>query len=84
MLDFENCPHCGQKILKGAMKCTGCGKILITPEEQLDTIRHHTMSKKGFDVWKTVKNVLLFLIAGLLIYYFSDEILDFIKNTFSK
>jgi uncharacterized membrane protein YvbJ len=84
MLDFENCPHCGQKILKGAMRCTGCGKILKTQEEQVGAIRNYTASKKRFDALKILKNILLFLIIGFLIYYFSEEILTFIKNTFSK
>ncbi len=82
--DFDNCPHCGQKILKGAMKCVGCGKILKTPEEQKASIDRFMESKKKFNTAGLIKFIIFLLAIGVFYYFFSDRINIFIKNLLNK
>jgi uncharacterized membrane protein YvbJ len=84
MLDFDVCPHCGQKILKGAMRCTGCGKILKTREEQIASIRNHRESKKRFNVRGFLEIVIILCALGYLIYHFSDQISEFLRSILKK
>jgi uncharacterized membrane protein YvbJ len=84
MLDFDTCPNCGQKILKGAMRCVGCGKILKTPEEQLASIQKLKESKKRFDIARLLKIIVLLLAIGIIYYYFSAQIIEFINGILRK
>ncbi len=80
MLDFDTCPNCGQKILKGAMRCAGCGKILKTREEQIASIQKRKELKKRFDIGGLLKIIILLLVIGIIYYYFSDQIIEFING----
>ena len=83
-LDFDTCPHCSQTILKGAMKCTGCGKTLKSPEEQLASIKKLKESKKGFNTGKLIKFIIFLLATGIIYHYYSEEIIEFIRNIFAQ
>ena len=54
---IENCPYCHQKMIKGAMRCVACGKILQTPEEQIATIEK-LQSKQKFNMNRFLNRVL--------------------------
>ncbi len=82
--DFDTCPHCGQRVLKGAMRCTGCGKILKSPEEQLASIKKFKESKKRFNTGKLLKFIIFLLAAGIIYHYYSEEIIEFIRNIFAQ
>ncbi len=82
--DFDNCPHCSQKVLKGAMRCTSCGKILKSPEEQLASIKKYKESKKKFNTGKLIKFIIFLLAAGIIYHYYSEEIIEFISNILGK
>ena len=81
--DFENCPYCGRKILKGALRCLGCGKILKTPEEQADSIKKLRESRKRSDTVRFLK-LLAVLVFLIVIYIFSDRILEFVNKFINK
>lgn len=81
--DFETCPYCGRKIIKGAMRCLGCGRILKTADEQQESIRRFKESQKSFAFGKLLKFIffILFLLAlGVVWQFYSDRIVAFIKN----
>jgi DNA-directed RNA polymerase subunit RPC12/RpoP len=82
--NFDTCPYCGRKILKGAMKCLGCGRILKTPEEQKETIEKLRKSKKSFNIGRLLKFIVLLLAVGIIYYYFSDQIVVFIERVLGE
>jgi len=84
MLDFDNCAYCGKKILKGAMKCPGCGKILKTPEEQLTSIRKLRESKKKFNIVGLIESIAVIAALGVLFSYFSEPVISFIRRILNK
>ncbi len=84
MPEIDICPHCGGKILKGAMKCTGCGLILKTREEQIASIRNYRKSKKRFNVQGFLEKAIIFGALGYLIYHFSDHISEFFRSFLQK
>jgi uncharacterized membrane protein YvbJ len=77
--DFAACPGCGQKVFRGAMRCTGCGRTLMSPEEQLEKIRRIRESGKPSITRKFIKLVLLLIVIGI-IYTYSDVIAGFIRT----
>lgn len=79
-MEFDACPYCEQKILKGAMRCPACRRILLTPEDQLDTIEKIMNIEKGFNFGKLIKSILVLLALWAVYYYFYDRILDFIYS----
>jgi len=81
---FDICPFCGQKIIKGAMRCVKCRKILKTPEEQLASIQKVKESKKGFNIAKLMKFIIWLLAFGIIYYFFSDRIVELIRNVLNK
>ncbi|GBE04567.1 MAG TPA: hypothetical protein ENG95_05420 [Nitrospirae bacterium] len=83
-VSFDECPYCGQKIMKGALRCPGCRKILTTPEDQAETIKKIMEIKKGFDVKKLIKYSVLFLAALIVYMYFYDHIHDFVSSILSR
>ncbi len=83
-LDFDTCPHCGQRVLKGALRCKSCGKILKSPEEQLASIKKLKESKKGFNTGKLLKFIIFLLAIGIIYYFFSDQIVELISNILGK
>ena len=79
-LKTDICPYCNHQILKGAMRCLACGRILKTPEEQAEAIERLKKGKQGFDFARIIR-VLLFLCAAALLYYFFDsEIKGFLSG----
>ncbi len=74
------CPYCGQKVLKGAMRCMGCSKILKTPEEQSASIQKIKESKKKSDIGGLLKIIILLLAIGIIYYFFSEQIVELIRQ----
>lgn len=75
---FSTCPHCGKRVLKGAMRCVGCGRILKTPEEQLASIKQLELSERRFKKRKILKFIVLLATLGVIIFFFSGHIIEFI------
>jgi len=78
-VNIEACPYCGRNILKGAMRCPGCGKILKTAEEQRASIKQFKKAKKKFNYMGPVKLVLFLIAAGVIYNYYYDEIVAFVR-----
>jgi DNA-directed RNA polymerase subunit RPC12/RpoP len=83
-LEFENCPYCSQKILKGALKCPGCSRILQTPEEREALIQKYKISQKKSGFVKILKFVILLLAIGGFVYFFLDDILKIVNAVLNK
>jgi uncharacterized membrane protein YvbJ len=83
-LNYDTCPYCGQKVLKGAMRCIGCKKILKTPEEQAESIEKLKASQKKFKISGYIKFIIFLIALGIIYNYFSEEILDFIMPLLEK
>ncbi len=81
---LDTCPHCGQKVLKGAMKCVGCSRTLKSPEEQLAAIQEFKKSKKSFDLRGFLRLVIMLVSISIIYYFFSDRIISFIRNIAGK
>ena len=82
MSGSEICPYCGRNIIKGAMKCMGCGKILKTPEEQMRSYEKQKASQETSIFTKVIKFVLLVLLilaAGVVYKLYGDQIRQFIS-----
>jgi hypothetical protein len=77
-LDYDTCPYCGQKVLKGALRCVGCRKILKTPEEQAESLERLKSLKKKFNLSGLIKFILFLISLGLIYHFFSEQILEFI------
>lgn len=70
LYEYSACQGCGQKVVKGAMRCTRCGTLLITPEEQLARVRMAVDAKKGSAVARFLKwTVFLAAVAGGAYYW---------------
>ncbi len=80
LYDFDACPGCGQKVIKGAMRCAGCGKLLITPEEQLERIRRLKEPQKSFTLGRLLRLVLFLAVAGVAYYLFASRIAGFVHG----
>jgi uncharacterized membrane protein YvbJ len=81
-ISYDSCPHCGQTVIKGAMRCLGCGKILKTAEEQAASIERLKKSKKKMQFMSIVKFVLFIIVIIVLYYVFSEEITDLFNHYF--
>jgi len=77
--NFVNCPYCQKTVIKGAMRCVACGKILQTPEEQIATIEK-LQTKQKFNIKRLVNCSVMIVILGVLYYYFSERIIVMIKS----
>lgn len=78
--DHNSCPFCGQNILKGAMRCLSCGKMLKTPEEQKASIEHLKTSQKRFKTANVIRITILLIIIGLVYYFFAEQLSAVIKK----
>jgi len=84
---FEACPYCGRKIIKGAMKCMGCGKILKTAAEQQRSIERYKDSQKSSFFAKILKYIfflLFFLVLGVVYKFYGVEIIHFVSDLIKK
>ena len=85
---YDECPYCGRQVIKGAMKCMGCGKILKTAEEQQASIQRYTESQQGGGFFgKIVKIVIFMLVLAAAWYAYSNyrvEILSFINGLLKR
>ena len=77
---LENCPYCQQKVFKGAMRCVACGKILQTTEERIDTLEK-LQSMQKFNMKRFLNWTVMIIISGVLYYYYSERIIEIIRNT---
>jgi polyferredoxin len=77
---LANCPYCHQTVFKGAMRCVACGKILQTPEERIATIEK-LQSKPKFNMKRFLKWIVTIITLGVLYYFFSERLIEIIKNT---
>ena len=84
---YDECPYCGRQVIKGAMKCLGCGKILKTAEEQQASIQRYTESQQGGFFSRVVKIVIFILVLAAAWYAhkkYQTEILSFIKGLLKR
>jgi uncharacterized membrane protein YvbJ len=79
-MDFDICLYCGQKILKGALRCGRCNKILQTAQERKFLIEKFKESKKSFDIKKLIKVIIVLIAFGIIYFFFSDHIFTFIHE----
>lgn len=82
--NVEACPYCGANIMKGAMRCPGCGKILKTAEEQTASIKKHMEARKKFNYPGLVKLIIFIIAASVVYYYYYDQIVAFVKSLLEK
>lgn len=78
-----DCPYCNQKLMKGAMRCVACGRILQTTEERIAVIEK-LQAKKKFNVLNLIKPIVMIIVFAILYYHYSDKIIEIIKSTFGK
>jgi uncharacterized membrane protein YvbJ len=83
-MQYTYCHHCGKRLLAGAMRCVSCGKILKTPEEQIESVEIAKGKKKTFNVWPVIKVVLFVLIIGIVYNKFSDQIIAYLHQLIGK
>jgi hypothetical protein len=83
-LQFDVCPNCGQKVLKGAMRCVGCNTLLQTPEEREVLIQKYRESQKKFNIMNALKFIISVIIIGAIFVYFSDDIIEFVHKILEK
>lgn len=82
--ELDSCPHCGNKVLKGAMRCPSCGKIIKTAEEQKATIEKLQTQKKSFNIFRTLRIIVFIIIAYLIYRYFLEDITAFLNRFFNE
>ncbi len=76
---IDECPYCHRPVIKGAMRCVACGKILQTTEERIDTLEK-LQSKQKFNMKRFLKWTVMIIISGVLYYYYSERIIEIIKD----
>ncbi|NIR17482.1 MAG: hypothetical protein GWN86_27655 [Desulfobacterales bacterium] len=82
---YDNCPKCGSQIIKGAMRCTSCGALLTTAKDQEERIKRLRESqKKSFPSGAIAKLVAVLVIAGVLWYFFSEQIAAFVRSALNR
>lgn len=79
-IGIEKCPFCGGNILKGALKCTSCGKLLTTAEEQQEAITKHLDSNKKSGIKGLIVKIVIALTVIYLGFRFYDKILSLIDK----
>jgi uncharacterized membrane protein YvbJ len=81
---LDLCAYCGGTILRGAMRCVSCGKMLKTPEEQSAAIREMEKNQKGIMIKKLMKLAVVFIASGVVYYFFADRIQEFVLMLLDK
>jgi hypothetical protein len=67
-------------VLKGALRCGRCNKILQTAQEREVLIQKFKESKKSFDIKKLIKFIFLLIAFGIIYFFFSEDIFTFIHE----
>ncbi len=83
-MEYTYCHHCGSRLLAGAMRCISCGKILKTPEEQINSVDAVKARHKKLDLWPIIKVALLLMIAFVVYNKFSAQILFYLNRLIGK
>lgn len=83
MADFDFCLACGQKVVKGAMRCIRCGQALMTLEEQLERVEKLKEGEKDGSALSLVGLLVLVLVAGVVYLLFSGLRLEIISALFT-
>ena len=81
---FSACPYCGETIMKGALRCVNCSKLLKTPTEQAESIQQLAAQKKSFNYRGMIKLLFLLAAAGYVYFYYSDRVIQFIRGMLDK
>ena len=81
---IDLCAYCGSNILRGAMRCVSCGKILKTPEEQSAAIRTIEKSQSSFKLRKILKLIVFLVSSGVVYYFYSDRIQEIVLILLDK
>jgi uncharacterized membrane protein YvbJ len=84
MADFDVCSACGQKVIKGAMRCMRCGQALITLEEQIARVENLKKREKDGSTLSLVGLLVLVLAAGIAYLLFSSLRLEIISALFTN
>jgi len=75
---LDQCAYCGSSILRGAMRCVSCGKILKTPEEQSAAIRNMVKGQQSMMIRRVIRLAVAFIASGAAYYFYADRIQEFI------
>ncbi|MEE9615069.1 MAG: hypothetical protein V3W31_09025 [Thermodesulfobacteriota bacterium] len=81
---MESCPFCGNTIMKGAMRCPGCGKILKTAEEQEASYRRLKESQKKSSLVTVLTYLAVIGALAAVGVRYQKEILEFIEGVLGK
>jgi uncharacterized membrane protein YvbJ len=81
---LDLCAYCGGNILRGAMRCVSCGKILKTPEEQSVSIRKMEQHQKGMMIHTLIKLAVLFIASAAVYYFYAGRIQEFVLMLLDK
>ena len=77
--NFVDCPYCHKTVIKGAMRCVACGKLLQTPEEKIAAIKK-LQSRQQFNISKLLKYTVMIIILGLLFDCFSERFIEIVEK----
>ena len=77
---IDKCPYCGGNILKGAMKCPSCGKLLTTAEQQQQNIIKHKEASSKFDLKGFFFKVLVAIGVIAYVAKYFDSVKEFLKD----
>lgn len=83
-MQLDLCAHCGSNIIRGAMRCVSCGKILKTPEEQSEAIRQMVKGQDGFKLRRIFKLIVFFILSGAVYYFYADWIRKFVSTLLGR
>lgn len=81
---LDLCMYCGGTILRGALRCVSCGKILKTPEEQSAAVREIMKNRTALRIRKIMKTVSFLILSGAAYYFFSDAVNEFLSALLGK
>jgi hypothetical protein len=62
------------------MRCPGCGRLLITPEEQLARIERLKERKRQPRLGALMRLIVFLLLAGAAWYFFSEQIMEMLRK----